>query len=236
MWPYTYDTCDVGTLKNQTAKDGTPVAATTGGNGKELSFLPGQRVSACTCPGGDHPGPDVSVGRGVPEIDIIEAQVDVSLFEGQVSQSFQVAPFNNEWRIDNTSTSFVDDTKTKFNGYRGSEEQQAVSALTYIPSTVYSGQDYGVYGFEYWADPDNRDDGYITWVSSGTESWTMKAAAVGPDTTVEIGQRLIPEEPMVRAILYRLSIIFANGRPSPRSIWFSISGCRRGSRRRISNT
>ena len=34
--------------------------------------LPGQRLSACTCAGEDHPGPDVTVGRGVPEIDIIE--------------------------------------------------------------------------------------------------------------------------------------------------------------------
>lgn len=34
--------------------------------------LPGQRLSACTCKGEDHPGPDVSVGRGSPEIDIIE--------------------------------------------------------------------------------------------------------------------------------------------------------------------
>ncbi|KAJ6584746.1 glycoside hydrolase family 16 protein [Mycena capillaripes] len=196
MWPYTYDTCDVGTLKNQTAKDGTPAATATGGEGNNLSFLPGQRVSACTCPGGDHPGPDVSVGRGVPEIDVIEAQVDVNLMEGQMSQSFQVAPFNYEWQFVNTSTTFVDDTKTKFNGYRGSQQQQAISALTYIPDTVYSDQDYGVYGFEYWSDPDNRDDGYITWVSSGVESWSMTAAAVGPDQTVEIGQRLIPEEPM----------------------------------------
>ncbi|KAF7346106.1 Beta-glucan synthesis-associated [Mycena sanguinolenta] len=198
MWPYTYDSCDVGTLKNQTAEDGTPVAAATGGEGNTLSYLPGQRVSACTCPGEDHPGPDVSVGRGVPEIDILEAQIDVSQspYEGQVSQSFQCAPFNINWDFDNTSTTFASETLTKFNGYRGSQTQQAVSALTYIPDTVYSGEDYGVYGFEYWADPDNRQDGYITWVASGTESWTMKAGALGPDSVAEIGQRLIPEEPM----------------------------------------
>jgi hypothetical protein len=121
----------------------------------------------------------VSKGRGVPEIDILEAQVDVkqSPFEGQVSQSFQCAPFNLNWQFDNASTSFADSTKTKWNGYRGSQTQQAVSALTYIPSTVYSDQDYGVYGFEYWSDPANRDEGYITWVASGTQSWTMKARA-----------------------------------------------------------
>lgn len=34
--------------------------------------LPGQRVSACTCKGEDHPGPVVTKGRGAPEIDAIE--------------------------------------------------------------------------------------------------------------------------------------------------------------------
>lgn len=37
--------------------------------GGELSYLPGQRVSACTCPGEDHPGPNVQTGRGAPEIE-----------------------------------------------------------------------------------------------------------------------------------------------------------------------
>ncbi|KAJ7366627.1 glycoside hydrolase family 16 protein [Mycena albidolilacea] len=207
MWPYSYDTCDVGTVKNQTNKDGTPAATATGGSGNTLSFLPGQRTSACTCPGEDHPGPSVSKGRGVPEIDILEAQIDVkqSPFEGQVSQSFQVAPFNLDWNFDNASTTFVDDTKTKWNGYRGSQTQQAVSALTYIPSSVYSDQDYGIYGLEYWSDPDNRDDGYITWFASDTESWSLKAGAVGPDTGAEIGPRLIPEEPMYLILNFGMS-------------------------------
>ncbi|KAJ6619541.1 glycoside hydrolase family 16 protein [Mycena sp. CBHHK59/15] len=210
MWPYTYDTCDVGTFKNQTAKDGTPAAAATGGNGDALSFLPGQRVSACTCPGGDHPGPDVSVGRGVPEIDIIEAQVDVSVFRGQVSQSYQIAPFNFDWQFVNTTpaTTIVDSTLTSFNTYKGSNEQQAVSALTYINSSVYSGEAYGVYGFEYWSDPDNRNDGYITWVSNGAESWGITAATIGPDSTVEISQRLIPEEPMYIVLNLGMSTSF----------------------------
>jgi hypothetical protein len=34
--------------------------------------LPGQRVSACTCSGEDHPGPVNTKGRGAPEIDAIE--------------------------------------------------------------------------------------------------------------------------------------------------------------------
>jgi len=122
----------------------------------------------------------------------------VSKFEGQVSQSFQVAPFNYNWQFVNTTpaVTVVNETGTLWNNYKGSNTQQAVSALTYIPSTVYSDQDYGTYGIEYWSDPKSRDDGYITWISSGTESWQLTPPAVGPDTTVDIGQRLIPEEPM----------------------------------------
>src|SRR6266545_2180275 len=80
MWPYSYDTCDLGTFPGQQGKDGQPTASTTGGNGgTNLSGLPGQKLSACTCPGSDHPGPRVDVGRGVPEIDIIESQVSQRL-------------------------------------------------------------------------------------------------------------------------------------------------------------
>jgi Beta-glucan synthesis-associated protein SKN1/KRE6/Sbg1 len=60
------------------------------------SMLPGQRLSACTCPGESHPGPvhqDGSyVGRSAPEIDLFEALVDGH--RGQVSQSAQWAPFD----------------------------------------------------------------------------------------------------------------------------------------------
>ena len=79
-WPYSYDSCDVGTVPNQTIH-GQPVAATKNGAGKEgiLSYLPGQRLSRCTCEGESHPGPKhkdgTFVGRSAPEIDVFEAQV-----------------------------------------------------------------------------------------------------------------------------------------------------------------
>ena len=104
MWPYSYDTCDVGTFPNQTTKQSTPAAATTGGSdGGPLSYMPGQKLSACTCPNSDHPGPDVSVGRGVPEIDVFETQIDVSRFQAEVSQSYQTAPYNYQYEFVNTS-------------------------------------------------------------------------------------------------------------------------------------
>lgn len=71
---YTYDSCDSGTLPNQTRPDGTPTSLATGNNwGEPLSFLSGQRLSACTCPDDEtHPGPRKAdgtfVGRSAPEV------------------------------------------------------------------------------------------------------------------------------------------------------------------------
>lgn len=100
-----YQACDLGTLKNQTTPDGTgPAAAVLAAAGGPLSYLPGQKLSSCTCANEDHPGPNVRVGRGSPEIDIIEAQVTIpkgGTGVGQASQSAQFAPFddNYEWNV-----------------------------------------------------------------------------------------------------------------------------------------
>ena len=200
MWPYSYDSCDVGTFPNQTTKNGDPSAAATGGDGgAPLSFLPGQRLSACTCPDSDHPGPSTDVGRGVPEIDIFETQIDVSRFQAQVSQSYQTAPYNYQYEFVNTSdvTPIYDSSITKFNSYKGAQYQQAVSAVTDINNSNYNDQGYSTQGFEWWSDPNNRQDGYITWFADGQPSWKMTAATIGPDANTEISQRLVPEEPMV---------------------------------------
>ncbi|KAK4703162.1 beta-glucan synthesis-associated protein KRE6, partial [Phenoliferia sp. Uapishka_3] len=117
VWPYSYSACDVGTLPNQTFPSGTePTAAKSSGSsdyGGELSYLPGQRLSACTCPGEDHPGPNVRTGRGAPEIDIIEAQVDYRLL-GSASQSVQVAPMDAGylWRNETPYIEIFDTNKT----------------------------------------------------------------------------------------------------------------------------
>lgn len=194
-WPYTYDACDVGTFPNQTYQNGTPSAA------DGLSYQPGQKLSACTCSGEDHPGPSTSVGRGVPEIDIFEAQVAAG-WRGQVSQSMQVAPYNAKYQFDDDSdvTTIFDSSLTSFNTYQGGTLQQAVSSVTYINDSVYNDQEYGIYGYEWYSNPSNRDDGFITWYSSGVESWKVTAASLGPDSETEISQRIIPEEPMVRTV------------------------------------
>ena len=78
--------------------------------------------SACTCPGEDHPGPDNSKGRGVPEIDIIEAELNKTSDTGQVaSQSAQFAPFTHDYLYENSTTdewTVYDPSTSRPNSYR----------------------------------------------------------------------------------------------------------------------
>lgn len=62
---------------------------------------------ACTCPGSEHPGPTVSRGRGVPEIDILEAEKNKHGPGGVVSQSAQVAPFSADYNYSTSSPSIT---------------------------------------------------------------------------------------------------------------------------------
>jgi len=207
MLSYTYTSCDVGTLANQTWPNGTSpdAALNTGADGTGLSFLPGQRLSACTCPGEDHPGPDVSVGRAAPEIDLIEAQILITEQHGEVSQSFQVAPFDDYYQSDNTTgkAQIYDEDLTHYNSYLGGLYQQAVSGLTLLPDRIYYDQavggrskEFATFSFEYSAFPEEREKGYIHWVTDGKPAWTMYADAVGPNPRTEIGRRIVSEEPM----------------------------------------
>lgn len=192
LWPYSYDSCDVGTFPNQTRHDGTPTAVANG-----LSYQPGQRLSACTCPGSDHPGPSTSKGRGAPEIDIIEANVNLTTLRGDASQSMQIAPYNVNYQFNVDGTKIYDTDTTWLNSYMGATYQQAVSALSDVGTTAYNGAAFQTYGFEYWSNPKKRSDGYITWAKGGVPTWTLYAAGVGPDPQAEISARLISEEPMV---------------------------------------
>lgn len=202
-WPYTYDTCDVGTVANQTI-NGQPVAATIDGDHKRggvLSYLPGQKLSRCTCKGEDHPGPmhpdGTFVGRSAPEIDVFEAQINQNTLVADVSQSAQWAPFNHAYVWDNSTQNMIiaDPTITRQNNFVGSATQQATSVTTDTDQNCYefSGGCYSVYGFEY---KPGFDEGYITWVSNGKLSWTLRGAGLGPDPLVQIGSRPVPQEPM----------------------------------------
>ncbi|WVF65398.1 hypothetical protein IAT40_000125 [Kwoniella sp. CBS 6097] len=204
LWPYSYDVCDLGTLPNQTLK-GEPALTLTDGDpnyGGVLSYLPGQRLSRCTCENDPtHPGPKLSNGtfrgRSAPEIDMFEAAVDQDTLIGHVSQSAQWAPYNPHYTFINSSTKYYDiydPSITKINTYMGSVYQQATSGLSDTDQNCYTGNTgcLSVYGFEY----SPGDDGYITWVSDKKKAWTIRGPAMGPNADAMVGQRHVPDEPM----------------------------------------
>ncbi|TFY82614.1 hypothetical protein EWM64_g1400 [Hericium alpestre] len=211
-WPYSYDACDLGAFPNQTNPDGQgPPGALEGSlSGGPISFQPGQRLSSCTCDGSDHPGPNVKTGRSAPEIDVIEAQIDVNVFRGEASQSFQTAPFNYQYKFDNSSgpTTISDSSITKLNSYTGGTYQQALSAVTYLDSQNYNGQGYAPYGFEWWSNPKNREEGYIQWSVNDQPTWKLTAASLAGDPESQISSRLIPEEPMYIILNFGMSPSF----------------------------
>ncbi|KAI0068292.1 beta-glucan synthesis-associated [Artomyces pyxidatus] len=201
MWPYTYDSCDVGTVANQTL-NGLPITATQNGDaskGGALSWLPGQRLSRCTCPGESHPGPvhddGTYVGRAAPELDMFEAVVRASNV-GYVSQTCQIAPFNQKYQWPQDGNYHITNTSiSNINGYLGGADQMAVSTLTQTNQSCYqlASGCFSVYGFEY---KPGFDDSYITWINNNITAWTLLGSSMVADTSVEIGPRPIPQEPL----------------------------------------
>lgn len=212
LWPYSYEACDQGTLKNQTYLGQPDAQGLQMGDQKydySMSYLPGQRLSACTCPGELHPGPVNLDGtfraRSAPEIDIFEAQRDSDLLAGAVSQSCQFAPFNAYYSWDNaTNLEMYQATGTqKLNGFKGNVYQQATSVVSATNQLCYEGSAapcHAVYGFQY--KPGNSADrAYITWINDNKMAWTLHAGGVGADPVAMISERVIPQEPMVRPII-----------------------------------
>ncbi|KAH6913815.1 glycoside hydrolase family 16 protein [Coprinopsis sp. MPI-PUGE-AT-0042] len=202
VWPYSYDSCDVGTVSNQTI-NGRPAAATENGAAQNgaLSFLPGQRLSRCTCDGEAHPGPKHAdgtfVGRSAPEIDIFEAEIDQSTLVPGVSQSAQWAPFDDGYHWDSTPQNMIvaNPDVSQLNSFIGGTTQQSTSVVTQTNPNCYERDRgcYSVYGFEYRPGFDNA---YITWISNGIASWTLREPGVGPNPTVQISARPVSQEPM----------------------------------------
>ncbi|KAG2159691.1 glycoside hydrolase family 16 protein [Suillus bovinus] len=198
MWPYSYDACDVGTAPNQTI-NGAPAAAVTGNpyDNTALSYLPGQRLSRCTCKGESHPGPVHSdgtyVGRSAPEIDVFESQV---ILEGQVSQSAQWAPMNYAYQWSNTSQNYQipNSDVTQLNSYLGGVYQQSTSGVTNTNQSCYTQNTgcFSTYGYEY--KPGYSADGGLD--HNDVVGWTLDAGALVADPVTEISDRPIPQEPM----------------------------------------
>lgn len=200
-WPYTYEACDVGTLRNQTwpkNQGGGPEAAlTTGSKGRTLSYLPGQKLSSCTCPGEDHPGPvlpDGSFrGRGAPEIDLFES---TSAHNGaQTSLSVQTAPFNAHYEYRNTS-GVIFGEQTHANNYKGGVYQQSISA---VHATDPNSFQYGPAPrfAQYAVESRPGKDGFAHWSVNDKTAWRIEyAKAMQADPQTEISTRYVPREPM----------------------------------------
>lgn len=194
MWPYSYhDVCDAGITPNQSDPDG-------------LNYLPGMRLPACTCQNGDHPSPGNS--RSAPEIDAIEAQVEyldppIGRAVGGASQSFQVAPFDVFWQPQGEWMEIYDYQTTMANSYQGGPYQEAISAVAALNNDWYDGNAYQIYAFEY----EPGADGYITWYVGADKTWKVTGNSVGPNGN--IGQRVIPEEPMAIVANFGMSTSFS---------------------------
>lgn len=194
MWPYSYhDKCDVGITANQSQSDG-------------ISFLPGMKMPACTCPNEDHPSPGIS--RSAPEIDAIEASVGflqppLGGAVGSASQSFQAAPFDIFYQPDYNFVEVYDRSVTSMNGYTGGPFQEAMSAVTWLNNDWYDGKGYQTYGFEY----NPGESGDITWFVGDSYTWKIDHRAMRPNGNV--GQRTIPQEPMSMIMNFGLSTTFA---------------------------
>lgn len=89
------------------------------------------------------------------------------------------------------------------NTYRGGPYQQAISGLTNLNNDWYDGNQYQTYAFDY----KTGDDGYITWYVGSDKTWTMDPRAMGANGN--IGQRVIPEEPMGIIANFGMSNSFA---------------------------
>ncbi|KAJ7042400.1 beta-glucan synthesis-associated protein [Mycena alexandri] len=181
---------------------GLPEAATINGD-KGVGGVPSFLVSACQgapVTGSPHPGPvhadGTYVGRSAPEIDIFEAQISDGA--GQVSQSAQWGPFNNEYIWFNTSDNLIipDPANSVLNTYIGGAFQQATSVVTNTNQECYqliNSTCFSIYGFEYQPGFANA---YISWIANDKIAWTLNQAGMAADTAVEIGPRPVPQEPL----------------------------------------
>lgn len=180
VWPYSYDSCDAGITPNQSSPDG-------------ISYLPGQRLNSCTCKGGDHP--NTGVGRGAPEIDVIEGEVDTTIKVGVASQSLQLAPMDIWYMPDYSWIMIHNASTTTMNTYAGGPFQQALSATTTLNTTWYEfgagEKNFQRYGYEYLNDD---SDGYLTWYVGLNPTMTIHANALHADGN--IGPRRLSKEPM----------------------------------------
>lgn len=93
---------------------------------------------------------------------------------------------------------------TSVNGYTGGPYQQALSAVTNLNNEWYNGKAYQTYAYEYTP----GDSGSVTWYVGADPTWTIDTRAIRPNGNV--GQRVLPMEPMALVLNFGMSNSFAN--------------------------
>jgi len=185
LWPYTYDSCDIGVLQNQT--------------NNALSALPGQRLNKCVCAGEDHPSP--GKGRSSPELDLIEARFGPD--GPTVQQSIQLAPFDYRYRINEDHISLAEGTQ--LNTFVGGPVQQVIASESSIDEDIFQGKRFETFTMEYEPGP----NGYLVFHIGDEEKFRLNAAAIGPNPFSHISQRPIPEEPMYIILNLAMSLTWS---------------------------
>jgi len=89
------------------------------------------------------------------------------------------------------------------NSYQGGVFQQAISGVSNLNNDWYDGNAYQSYAFEYAP----GGDGYASWYVGKDETWTLDGRAIGPNGN--IGQRVLPQEPMSLVVNFGMSNGFA---------------------------
>ena len=96
-----------------------------------------------------------------------------------------------------------DRSLTTMNSYQGGVFQQAISGVTNLNNDWYNGNGYQTYSFEY----EPGDTGYSTWFVGTEQTWKLDYRSLGPNGN--IGQRIIPAEPMAIVMNFGMSNGFA---------------------------
>ena len=96
-----------------------------------------------------------------------------------------------------------DDSITTLNVYQGGPFQEALSGLTNVNNNWYNGKKYAEYSFYYV--PGSK--GNIVWTVAGEPVWKLDARSIGPNGNV--GQRVIPQEPMSMIANFGMSTGFS---------------------------
>lgn len=170
------------------------------------------RLPSCVCNASESAGTG-GHGRSSPEIDIFEASVAAitdGAEVGTVSQSYQIAPFDDFYKPNYQFVEIYNDSITSMNGYTGGPYQQALSGSSMLNNDWYQTPETGTgefqtYAFEYV--PGNSSSSYIQWYVGGEAVWKLEAGALGPNGNN--GQRTISEEPMALVFNLALSDSFA---------------------------